>query len=439
MAQLSTDALYQGLSGLFAASLDGMETNEMTVISGAGPEDIIATVWFSLGYRPTRSLVLIGLDGPRRRVGMMIRADLPVLPTTGPGRLGRVERLPPEVLPDLVGSCLTTVAGSGAKALLAVIIDEQALDQAARPVVVAVRHQARRFGLPLADVLGVSSTAFGSLTCPDPVCCPPGGRPIEEVDASRSAVVHVVNGNTVAPTEADLIRDVMPKDPAKPLMRKTFGPEHSPAYWWTRWLEVGLDATGLGSTGPVSTNLDSADSNSTNLDLAEPGSAEPGSADSNSIDLDALMAGFSAALHHPVLRDAVMMTLLGADPEQAGHLLHQSSPAEYHQSSSACASADRSSTGSPTFADFAGCLRSPPQDDQLESGRAALAAAARTAAPGDQGPALAVLALLAWFEGRGSRARLLIERARIDDPAVSLIGLVDDLLLRRIPPPWRTR
>jgi hypothetical protein len=58
------------------------------------------------------------------------------------------------------------------------------------------------------------------------------------------------------------------------------------------------------------------------------------------------------------------------------------------------------------------------------------------AGAGDRGPALAVLAMLAWFEGRGGRARLLVGLARTDAPSVSLIRLVQDLLVERVPPPW---
>ena len=82
-------------------------------------------------------------------------------------------------------------------------------------------------------------------------------------------------------------------------------------------------------------------------------------------------------------------------------------------------------------------LRRGPDQERLRIGRIVLAGAVRVAAEGDRGPALAVLAMIAWFEGQGGRARLLVERARADAASVSLIGLVEDLLVSRVPPPWR--
>ena len=433
--------------------------DEMTVISGAGPEDLIATVWFSLGYKPTQSLVLVGLEGPRHRVGMMLRTDLPALPRLVPGRTGRAgpgERLPPELLPDLVHSCLETVAGSGATAVLAVIADEQAFTPAVRPVMVAVQHQARRFGLPVVDVLGVSSTAFGSLRCRDPWCCPPGGRPIELVASSRSAVAHVVDGQTVAETEAGLLDDVQwdgerqgdenayaggdvdgdgkvewegpvqrdrngdgpghdddspgegsaadPTAPSSPPWASLTAQTRQRHQWWARWLGASAAA------GPGSEGRPGLDSGERPCSSAAAG------------------AGLSAAMHDPLLRDAVLFSLLGADPQQAQALLDGAYEGLFAASPDA-------PTGS--VADLAQLLRQVPERATIEPGRSALAAAVRVAAPGDRGPGLAVLAMLAWFEGRGSRARLLTERARADAPTVSLIDLVDDLLLRRVPPPWR--
>ena len=86
--------------------------------------------------------------------------------------------------------------------------------------------------------------------------------------------------------------------------------------------------------------------------------------------------------------------------------------------------------------DLGRLLLQSPQDDRLRPGRTVLAAAVRVAAEGDRAPALAVLAMIAWFEGRGGRARLLVERASADAASVSLTRLVEDLLLRRVPPPW---
>jgi hypothetical protein len=151
--------------------------------------------------------------------------------------------------------------------------------------------------------------------------------------------------------------------------------------------------------------------------------------------------GFSAALHDPFLRDAVLMDLLGATPEEVGAMLAGSfeRPAPHLLRPGDGYFGERRSSGPGPGArepDFGRMFRQPLRNDRLQAGRTVLAAAVRVAAEGDRAPGLAVLAMLAWFEGKGGRARLLVERARDDATSVSLTGLVEDLLLRRVPPPW---
>ena len=389
-----------------------MKTNEKTVVTAAGPEDMIATVWFNLGYKPRDSLVLLGLEGPRQRVGVLLRADLP---DRRGGRSGAairpLDRLPPEqqraMLPELVQDLLVTVAASGASGVMAIVADEQALDRRLPPVVRALRQGVREFGLRLVDVLAVTSTAFGSLMCRDRRCCPPGGRPIDRVLSSRTAAVHVVSGDTVAESEADLLADVTPgsldpppEAPSDPRARSLAEPEPR-LLWWERWGNACAAAAKV------------------------PGQAEP-------------LPGFSAALHDSYLRDAVLISLLGAAPDEVNAMLCgcDTGSAEQFFHSDAEHPGRRWLDADQLTRGLGRLLQRRPDDQRLSVGRTVLAGAARVAAEGDRGPALAVLAMLAWFEGRGGRSRLLIERARADGPPVSLCGLVEDLLVQRVAPPW---
>jgi hypothetical protein len=410
-----------------------MDTNKATVITKAGPEDMIATVWFNLGYKPRNSLIVLGLEGPRQRAGVMLRADLPSSSRAERSldALRSIDRLPPEalrvVLPEMVRDLLITVAASGAHGVLAIVADEQALNRRPPAVVRLLRQVARELGLRLVDVLGLTSTGFASLLCRDPRCCPPGGRPISQVLSSRSAAVHVVNGDLVAESEADLLADVTrrPSDPAcDPPSNRWFDPGPSNAsgsaagllagqrwLWWERWNEACGEAATMPSRG------------------------EP-------------LRGFSAALHDWSLRDAVLMSLLGAAPDEVRAMLDgnhpwlTSRPDQTTERQSEHRGFDGGGVGAEaTIADqfrrdLGRLLRRRPDEMRLSAGRTVLAGAVRVAGDGDRGPALAVLAMLAWFEGRGGRARLLVERAQADASAVSLTGLVEDLLLERIPPPW---
>ena len=58
---------------------------------------------------------------------------------------------------------------------------------------------------------------------------------------------------------------------------------------------------------------------------------------------------------------------------------------------------------------------------------------------GAQPPALTLLALLAWWQGDGARARLLLERALSEDPAYTLAQLLDATLAAAVPPGWISR
>lgn len=368
------------------ASLGGMD-NETTTITKAGAEDLIATVWYSLGFKPRESLVLAGLRGPRHRIGVILRTDLPDQYVSR-ARLGA-----------LVREVMLPITESGAGAVVAIVSSEAALGAPPAPLVLALRKETAAARVTLFDVLGVTATAYRSLLCHDHHCCPPTGRSLEAVLSSRSAAAHVLNGNSVAESADDLLRDVLPVRGA--------GPEPGPRgpgegaevpvrltveqrwRWWELWLEA--ERHGREDPGPATGEV----------------------------------PGLSRALHDPYLRDAVLFHLLGAPIPELSDLL------------------DGRFAGSPLSAaqlallpDLAGLLAQRPDPRRLEPGEGVLAGAVRVAAAGDQAPALAMLALLAWFQGRGARARLLLERSEQDSPDVSLTWLVNDLLFGRVRPPW---
>jgi len=57
----------------------------------------------------------------------------------------------------------------------------------------------------------------------------------------------------------------------------------------------------------------------------------------------------------------------------------------------------------------------------------------------DQAPALTLLGLLAWWQGDGARASVLVGRALSLDPAHRLGLLLDDMLQAGLPPGWAAR
>jgi Domain of unknown function (DUF4192) len=383
-------------------------------VRAAGPEDIVATVWFRLGYRPRESLVLVGLHGPRHQAGVILRDDLP---PPGPG--ARLRRLVADSLHDLVTA--------GADALVALVVREGVLVGPRPAIVEILERTAARARIDLVDVIGVTADAYGSLLCPDPLCCPAGGRPIAEVMASRGAAAHLALGDTVLAEETDLIADVLAPstDPTAPVPSDEAAPTSpgastastaptgstapaAPArlsrahreVWWERWLRACAEAPGREPL-PVHRVL-----------------------------------GLSGALHDPLLRDAVLTHVLGAPPEQVRPHLHGAAPDATDTPDGPTAPATPGRATPVAEPDLARLLSRRPDPGPVGTATAVLAAAARAAPAGEQAPALAVLAMLAWYQGQAGRARLLVRRAGQDSGAVSLTRLVRDLLTHRLPPPW---
>jgi hypothetical protein len=334
----------------------------MQTVECAAPRDIVALTWYRLGYRPSRSLVLIGLHGTRQRAGLVIRIDLP----------------PPRHATPAVRRLGDHVRRSGADAAIAVLFSDAACGSGRPDLVTVVRDELRRLGLPLVDLLGVSRSAYRSYLCRNRACCPPRGRPLDEVKEGVLAANMVFAGYTVADDESALIADVMPDGGAS-------GPEPAAAY-------TAADA----GTPPDPAQLLAGWR--TALDRAEP-------------DLPVLVR-LGAAMADVRLRDAVMLTLVpdaGSAPEDV--LAGRSVPLD-------------------------SLLARPPEDDLLERARAHLAAAARGSPPRARADLLAVLAWLAWWSGDGGRARLLADLAGATWPGHRLAGMVSVLLRECVPPPW---
>jgi hypothetical protein len=424
-----------------------MSSSDLTV-NEAGPADLIASVWYTLGFRPLNSLVLVALHGPRGRVGSMLRIDLTpswfgpagvaqVLdaaidaltgPSAGvfggsPGDLaddGRTEHRQVDE-PNASGEQGEAGGPDGPPGhpgrevfparVVALVAAPDALAVPPPPVVRALPSRILRAGIWLYDVIGVTPSAFRSLLCPDETCCPPGGRPLAEVESSRVAMAHVLRGDRLAASEADVIGDVgepvqsvQPVPPVQPVPGEASGSLDDPEAWsgqddsddrprgdrarrrwWRTWSAL------LGNAGGWS------------LEHLQPG-----------------------PLQDQHLRDAVFVRLVGEPGETRVRFLTQL----------------LSGQTPPDLSDqwetlFAG----PPDRALLGRGEEILAALARRGTAAERGPVLALLALLAWYRGNGVRARLLMERLRAESPALPeplprLAGLVEMLCATGTAPPW---
>lgn len=125
-----------------------------------GPADVVVALPYVLGYQPAESLVLVSLRGPRGRVGLTLRADLPTAEASGTICAELVDYLRRD---DAV-EAIAAVYGTPDPRLW------PELDRALRAA-----------GLPVKEALRIIDGRWWSYLCSDPNCCPPEGTPIRSI------------------------------------------------------------------------------------------------------------------------------------------------------------------------------------------------------------------------------------------------------------------
>jgi hypothetical protein len=146
------------------------------------PEEVFAAVPYLLGFHPQQSLVVLGLRGPRGRLGVSMRMDLDG---------------PPDELADVVLRGLTS---DGDTSVIFVLYDPLEDPTGKRPagtaalptdeLVDTIRRRCEQASIQIRDVLCVAGGRWWSALCRDLACCPPEGKPVAGPDgASGSSVV----------------------------------------------------------------------------------------------------------------------------------------------------------------------------------------------------------------------------------------------------------
>lgn len=353
----------------------------MQIVPAGRPADLIAHAWYRIGYPPTDSLVLVGLfpgRGGRLTGGAVLRVDVP----------------PRRETPTFLDTLMRTLVRTGHHAVFAVVPARRGAPAgrsgSARPPVSgpcsrpwldrAVQAAARRARLTVTDVIGVDDASFRSYLCTDDDCCPPAGRPLQDVLTSSAALAHVLDGQVLAGSEDDLVADVAAA--ADPLVaegllagRSAPGPEETLALW--------EDLVGRYPAPVTATEL----------------------------------ADLCLALEVVLLRDAVLACAV-----------HPAGPA------GPCAA--RAVLSGDGAAVFAALDRITPEDGRVRRVRAVLSAVARHAPAGRRAGALSMLGWLMWWAGDGLCSRRYAEAAQHDVPGHRLAGLVLSVLEATMPPAW---
>ena len=158
----------------------------------SGPGEIVAVLPSLCGFPPTESLVLLSLRGPRSRLGLTARVDLP-----GPGDQD-----------GLAGLCAGRMAADGASCVVVVVLSEHGRRD---DLVHAVRAALTERGVGVLEALHVTGGRWSSYTCTGS-CCPAEGTPVPAAPPVLGLVQaeQVATGRVVLPSREDLVRSLAP-------------------------------------------------------------------------------------------------------------------------------------------------------------------------------------------------------------------------------------
>ena len=160
-----------------------------------------AVVPMLCGFVPTESLVVVALHGPRSRIGLTMRIDLP-------------EEEAPRWL---VAEVLERLAVDDADGAFLVVCTE-ALDVAGQPpraaLVSGLSEGCRSAGVHLADALLLRGTRWRSYVCRSRSCCPAEGVPLDDRPAGGAvdvvAAAQALDGRAVLPSRSALCASLAP-------------------------------------------------------------------------------------------------------------------------------------------------------------------------------------------------------------------------------------
>ncbi|WP_456817788.1 DUF4192 family protein [Cellulomonas sp. URHB0016] len=375
-----------------------MEPTTVTTLRISEPAEILALVPHRLGFRPRASVVAVSLRPPRGTVGVVARVDLAQLADPVDGS-------------DRARALVTLLDRDGAsRALLVVYTEDDPRGATAHRAHRAAEVFREAAAAPLGDVAVwvVTSTGYLSLDCHDG-CCPPGGRPLRELDATQVGAELVLAGSAVADSRADVARI----RPAAAERRR------SVARVRRRWEVRREEALEAGGAVTERWRLDSVAAWRAAVAHACEGPSQG----------PAPWGRVEAGLADRRVRDSVLVSLVPGTGELAERCVRGPAPAPEDEVELAAAVA---SILDPTCAVPPPVVATRVHEDVLEHvvahGRA-----------GHQAPALTLLALLAWWRGDGARASVLVDRALQADDRYRLALLLHGLLEAAVGPGWTRR
>ena len=166
--------------------------NARSVTTLHGPGDVVAMIPYLMGFTPSDSLVMVALEGPRRRFGPCLRLDLA---DSSEGAEAQAQYLVGVAVQHRFDPVIMVAFSVDADRAATVI---QALRQA-----LANRH------IRVMEALRADGERWWSYTCDDGSCCSPEGSAYD-VDSSRVAAEAVLAGLPKAPDRESLRAEFTP-------------------------------------------------------------------------------------------------------------------------------------------------------------------------------------------------------------------------------------
>ena len=159
--------------------------------------EVIAHAWFTMGYPPARSLVLVCVESAAS-AGFVARVDLPL----------------PQHRRAVAAMLASAAHRAGLRSVVVLVVLDPAgqappaLDRVGATTVSALRSRLRQAGVAVLDVAVVSAGHYRSMDCSDPACCPPAGRPLGDLRETSTGASMILRGRTVVDDEGGLVADV---------------------------------------------------------------------------------------------------------------------------------------------------------------------------------------------------------------------------------------
>ena len=148
------------------------------------PGEIVATVPLLCGYPPADSVVVLSLRGPRRRLGLTIRLDLP----------------PPGLAAQAAELLVERVVHDGGRAAVVVVYAAARAEALAEAVTAACAAR----GVEVAEALHVADGRWTSYACTGS-CCPVEGTPVPAAPGLVEAQ-HALEGRAVLGSRVELVQ-----------------------------------------------------------------------------------------------------------------------------------------------------------------------------------------------------------------------------------------